>query len=219
VNTSDAAGLNIGDVTRGGVILTTREVLALAHEVCRDPSSTFPQSSDDLWITDTGELLVARPDRAAQPVDARDGVATLLETLLPKEGDEDAARVMPGSLRGLPARLRSSVSKDGGLAKDRRDLLAILQWHLGSDPRQVIQQLAHRATQTKHAAGAAVSEITDDFDLCVQQPAASAVAASPAAPVETARGTRSRTVKTTLAIGLLFVAVGTVSYWLFQDAC
>jgi len=216
MTTSDAAGLNIGDVTRGGVVLTTREVLALAHEVCRDPSSAFPQSSDDLWITDTGELLVARPDRAAQPVDARDGVATLLETLLPKEGDEDAARGVPASLRGLPARLRSSVSKDGGLAKDPRDLLAILQWHLGGDPRQVIQQLAHRATHTKDAAGAAAG---DDFDLCVQQPAASVAAASPAAPVETARGTRSRTVKTTLAIGLLFVAVGTVSCWLFQDAC
>jgi hypothetical protein len=185
VNTSDSAGLNIGDVTRGGVVLTTREVLALAHEVCRDPSSTFPQSSDDLWITDTGELLVARPDRPPLPVDARDGVATLLETLLPKEGDEDA-RVVPASLRGLLARLRSNVSKDGGLAKDRRDLLAILQWHLGGDPRQVIRQLAHRATQTKDAAGAAVS---------------------------TARGTRSRTVMTTIAIGLLFVAVGKMSYW------
>jgi hypothetical protein len=217
VNIADSAGLNIGDVTRGGVVLTTREVLALAHEVCRDPSSAFPQSSDDLWITDTGELLVARPDRAALPLDARDGVATLLETLLPKEGDEDAARGVPASLRGLPARLRSSVSKDGGLAKDRRDLLAILQWHLGGDPRQVIQQLAHRATHRKIDAGAAVGEIADDFDLFVQQPAP-ASAASPAAPVETARRARPRTVKTTLAIGLLFVAVGTVSYWFFHDA-
>jgi hypothetical protein len=218
VNISDSAGLNIGDMTRDGVVLTTREVLALAHEACRDPSSAFPQSSDDLWITDTGELLVAHPDRAVQPVDARDGVATLLETLLPKEGDEDAARVVPAALRGLPARLRSSVSKDGGLAKDRTDLLAILQWHLGGDPRQVIQQLAHRATHKTDDAGAAVGEITDDVDLSVQQPAASAAAASSAAPVEPARGTRSRTVMTTLAIGLLFVAVGTVSYWFFYDA-
>ena len=215
MNTRDSAGLNIGDVTRGGLVLTTREVLALAYEACRDHSSAFPQSSDDLWITDTGELLVARPDRAAPPVDAREGVATLLETLLPKEGDEDAARVVPSSLRGLPARLRSSVSKEGALAKDRRDLLAILQWHLGDDPRHVIQQLAHRATHKQHGAGAAVGEITDDFD---QQPApASAVAASPAAPVEIRRRTGSRTVKTTLAIGLLFLAVGTASYWLVHD--
>jgi hypothetical protein len=196
VNISDSAGLNIGDVTRGGVVLTTREVLALAHEACRDPSSAFPQSSDDLWISDTGELLVARPDRAAPPVDTHDGVATLLETLLPKEGDEDAARVVPASLRGLPARLRSSVSKDGGLAKDRRDLLAILRWHLGGDPRQVIQQLAHRATHEKDDAGAA----------------------APAEPVEPGRHARSRTAMTTVAIGLLFVAVGTVSYWLFHLA-
>ncbi len=198
MNISDLAGLNIGDLTRGGVVLTTREVLALAHEVCRDPSSAFPQSSDDMWITDTGELLVAHPDRAALPVDAREGVATLLETLLPQEGDEDAARVVAASLRALPARLRSSVSNDGGLAKDRRDLLAILQWHLGGDPRRVIQQLAHRATHDQDGAGAA--------------------AASPAAPVETGRHARSRTVMTTVAIGLLFVAVGTVSYWLFHDA-
>ena len=219
MNTRDSAGLNIGDVTRRGLVLTTREVLALTYEACRDHSSAFPQSADDLWITDTGELLVARPDRAAPPVDAREGVAALLETLLPKEGDEDAARVVPASLRGLPARLRSSISKEGALAKDRRDLLAILQWHLGDDPRHVIQQLAHRATHKKHDAGAAVGEITDDFDLYVEQPApASAVAASPAAPVAARRRTRSHTVKTTLAIGLLFLAAGTVSYWLFRDA-
>ena len=218
MNTSDSAGLNIGDVIRGGITLTTREVVALTHEACRDHSSAFPQSADDLWITDTGELLVARPDRAAPPVDAREGVATLLETLLPKEGDEDAARVVPASLRGLPARLRSSVSKDGGLAKDRTDLLAILQWHLGGDPRQVIQQLAHRATHKKDDAVAAVAEVSDDFDLMIQHPVlASTPPASPAAPVETGRRTRSRTV-TTVAIGLLFIAVGTVSYWFFRDA-
>lgn len=219
MNTRDSAGLNIGDLTRRGLVLTTREVLALTYEVCRDPSSAFPQSPDDLWITDTGELLVARPDRAALPVDAREGVATLLEALLPKEGDADAARVVPASLRGLPARLRSSVSKDGGLAKDRTDLLAILQWHLGGDPRQVIQQLAHRATHKQDHAGAAVGEITDDFDLNVQQPApAAAAAASPPAAVQTGRRRRSRTVMATLAIGVLFLAVGTVSYWLFRDA-
>jgi hypothetical protein len=219
VNTSDSAGLNIGDLTRRGVVLSTREVLALAHEVCRDHSSTFPQTPDDLWITDTGEVRVARPDRAARPVDARDGVATLLETLLPRENDHDPKRAVPAALRGLPARLRSSVSKEGGLAKDRRDLLAILQWHLGSDPRQVIQQLAHRATHKGDDAVAAVSgEAADDLDLFVQQPAPeSAAATPPAAAVATRRRTRSGTVIAILAIGLLFLAVGTGSYWLFHD--
>jgi hypothetical protein len=188
--------------------------VALVYEVCRDPAS-FPQSSDDLWITDTGEVLVARPDRAALPVHARDGVATLLETLLPKT-DDDAVGGVPASLRGLPARLRSSVSKDGGLARDRKDLMAILQWHLGDDPRRVIQQLAHRATHKGEDAAAAGKD-TDDLDLFVQPAAALSAAASPAASVKTERRTRSRTALASLTIGLLFITIGAMSYWLFRD--
>jgi hypothetical protein len=46
--------------------------------MCRDATAAFPQSPDDLWITDTGELLIARSDQIAPPIDPRKGVASLL---------------------------------------------------------------------------------------------------------------------------------------------
>jgi Tol biopolymer transport system component len=192
-------------------------VVALVYEVCRAPAAAFPQSSDDLWITDTGEVLVARPDRAAVAVDPREGVATLLETLMPKE-DDDAARGVPASLRGLPARLRSSVSKNGGLARDRKDLMAILQWHLGDDPRRVIQQLAQRATQNREDAAVAAGAVTEDLDLFLQPATVPPAPPSPAALARAERRTGVRTALTSLTIGLLFITIGAVSYWLFRQA-
>ena len=211
--TSDPSGHNIGDLLRRGTNLTTREVLALTHEVCRDPTAAFPQSPDDLWITDTGELLIARSDRIAQPVDPRNGVASLLEAMLPPDGAEDPSYVVPTALRGLPTRLRA-IAGDVG-PQDRKDLMSILSWHLHGDPREVIEQLVARVNGSDaDALDEPAAPVDGDLDLFPgpTEPAATS-------PEGRRVGGRKRRVLTALAlcaIGALFIAIGSASYWLFR---
>src|SRR5688572_12030277 len=88
----DAEGsLNIGELFRNGEVLATREVLALVHEVCRQPRAC-PRTPEDLWLTESGEVLVAVCDRPAEPVDARDVAASLLEAMLPSDGSDHLER-------------------------------------------------------------------------------------------------------------------------------
>jgi Tol biopolymer transport system component len=227
----DPSGHNIGELIRHGGALTTREVLALLHETCRDSAAAFPQSPDDLWITDTGELLIARSDQIAAPVDPRSGVAALLEAMLPPEGSTDPSRIVPRALRGLPARLRST-SEDVG-PQDRRDLMSILAWHMGGDPREVIQQLVHRVFAP--APVAAVENTTpDDVDLfptskedVTSTPPASVnetpVPAPAPAAVLTSRPerreprARASTAFALAGLAFLLVGIGSASYWLFSD--
>jgi Tol biopolymer transport system component len=133
--------LNIGELFRNGEVLATREVLALVHEVCRQPRAC-PRGPEDLWLTEGGEVLVARCDRPAEPIDARDVAASLLEAMLPADCSDQLERQVSPSLRGLPARLRSSDRRVG--AQDRKDLMSILAWHLAGDPREILQALADR---------------------------------------------------------------------------
>ena len=206
-------GLNIGDVSRHGAQLATREVLAIVHEVCRRPG-VFPQSPDDLWITDTGEVLVAQSDRAAAPIDPRTGVASLLDAMLPNEPDPPLERQVSESLRGLSSRLRGASAVG---AKDRRDLMAILMWHTGAEPRDVIARLASRLmySQPQAAAGSAPPVVADDLDLRAADPTP-----PPAVPVPAARQ-RASGVKSALALlgtGIVMLSVGYASYRLFRGA-
>src|SRR5687767_14010598 len=208
---ANPSGHNIGELLRSGVILTTREALALTHEVCRDTSATFPQSPDDLWITDTGELLIARSDQVAQSIDPRNGVASLLEAMLPPDGSEDPRYVVPKALRGLPTRLRV-IAADVG-PQDRKDLMSILSWHLDGDPREVIEQLVVRVSgKDADAVDEPAAGADGDLDLF----------SDPTEPAEASSGppqSRVRRVVTVLAlfaIGLLFIAIGSASYWLFR---
>ena len=213
VASNDADGHNIGELIRQGVALTTREVLAIIHEVCRD-AAAFPESADDLWLTRTGELLVARSDQITAPIDPRSGVAVLLETMLPPDGATQPDRNVPKSLRGLPARLRATTENAG--PRDRRDLMSILSWHLGGDPRQTVQELTQRVFQSD-AAALAVGRADDDIDLFpTAEPTA---AAPPVAEPSVARPRRARAgVLLTLGgLMLLFLAVGVASYWFFRS--
>lgn len=222
---SHPSGHNIGELIRDGVRLTTREVLALTHEVCRDATAAFPQSPDDLWLTDTGEVLIGRSDQVTRPVDPRSGVASLLEAMLPPEGADDAQRVVAAALRGLPARLRASAEGVG--PRDRKDLMTILSWHLDDDPREVIRRLVARARGEDAGAIEAAPPLpeaetarppaADDFDLF---PEAGTTAPAQTVPVTDRdhRGTRrATTVLALLAIAFLFIAIGSASYWLFRD--
>ena len=237
---TDPSGHNIGELIRNGVNLSTREVLALLHELCRDAVAAFPQSPDDLWLTDTGELRIARSDQIGTPVDAGQGMAALLETMLPREGAADPRRAVPRTLRGMPARLRSTA--DGVGPRDRRDLMAILSWHLRGDPREVIQELTHRVFTSRPPVLAASS--TDDLDSFTtaddratstsSPPVITPVATvtpdpatpyqepeltrTPFPPLEPQR-TRARatTALALAAIAALFIGIGSASYWLFSD--
>lgn len=213
MNTRNPSGHNIGELLRRGIDLTTREVLALTHEVCRDGTAAFPQSPDDLWITATGELLIARSDQIAAPIDPRNGVAALLEAMLPPEGAEDARYVVATALRGLPTRLRA-IAADVG-PQDRRDLMSILSWHLDGDPREVIDQLVARV-RGADADAAHESAAAADGDLDLFPGSSQPAEASSDAPAVRGRLRRAGTVLALFAIGLLFVGLGSASYWLFH---
>lgn len=238
MTSADPSGHSIGELIRQHGALATREVLALIHEACRDSAAAFPQSPDDLWITDTGQLLIARSDQRAAPVDPRAGVAALLEAMLPPDGSEDPTRVVPKALRGLPGRLRST-SEDIG-PQDRHDLMAILAWHMGGDPREVLLQLVRRVFDTEPAAAAVPATDVDDFDLypeATEQATSTRVPAvkeAPPAPAEPppiatpepqparshAPARSSAPVTTALAlaaVALLLVGIGAASYWFFRD--
>lgn len=227
VRTPDRSGLNVGELIRGGVALYTREVLALAHEVCH-AAAAFPDSPDDLWITDTGQLLVTPSDRTAPNLDLRASVASLLEAMLPR-GDEGAERAVSASLRGLPARLRASAAGVG--PSHRRDLMAILSWHLAADPREQIQRLAHRVAhqddETKPSAAPAsvpaatvaatsVAAVDEALELFIK-PVSTAPAAIAAAAPPLERKPRAAGLFAALAVGLLFIAIGSGSYWFFRE--
>lgn len=210
---SQPSGHNIGELSRRGVTLTTREVLALAHEVCRDATAAFPQSPDDLWITDTGELLIARSDRVAQPIDPRNGVASLLEAMLPPDGAGEPQHAVPSALRGLPTRLRAAAADVG--PRDRKDLMSILSWHLDGDPREVIEQLAARATgRDAEVTPEPVATADGDLDLFADSNASTA--ASPVEPGVRRGRRRLTTALALLAVAMLFVAIGSASYWWFR---
>ena len=205
---SRPSGHNLGELIRHGAALTTREVLALIHEVCRDAIAAFPRSPDDLWITDTGELMIARSDQITEPVDPRHGVAALLEAMLPPEGDADPQRVVPAALRGLSSRLR--LTREDAGPRDRRDLMAILSWHLDGDPREVIQQLTARlSVAARHE-----STTGSDLDLFPESPA---TAVTPVAGQPHGGRRRVATVLALLAAMFLFIAIGSAAFWLFRD--
>ena len=236
MTTANPSGRNIGELLRSGTLLTTREVLAIAHEVCRDPSPAFPSTPDDLWITDTGELLIARSDQKLPAVDPRKGAASLLEAMLPPEGAGDPDRIVPAPLRGLPARLRAA--KDSVRPNDRQDLMAVLLWHLNGDPREAIQRLAARLSGKK---ADVVAEAVPAAPVAPQvtPPAPIPPPVTPAAtvapvdldlfpaskhphvvvdgPPAKARKHRAATMFALAAVAALFLAIGTASYWLFRD--
>jgi hypothetical protein len=228
VTTANPSGRNLGELLRSGTVLTTREVLAIVHEACRDPTPTFPSTPDDLWITDTGELLIARSDQVPPAIDPRSGAASLLEAMLPPEGAENSDRIVPPALRGLPKRLRGA--KDDVRPQDRKDLMAVLLWHLGGDPREVIQNLAVRVSGKK------ADVVTEAAPATAPAPAAASmtkVAPPPAPsidldlfptssqPAVVVNGPRTKSGKhragTVVAVAVLLIAIGTASYWLIRD--
>ena len=146
------SGLSVSRLLRDGGGLTTREVLALLLELCRNPGSSFPLTPGDLWITETGELLVEQSGQAPPATDPRTAVADLLEAMLPANGQDSEHTVAP-PLRSLPARLRRASGDASPQA--REDLTSILGWHLAGDARQIIQQLVQRAAQPEVTAAAA----------------------------------------------------------------
>jgi hypothetical protein len=124
----------------------------VVHEACRD-TRDFPRSANDLWLTDTGQVVTARADDDQELIDPRSSVAAMLEAMLPHESSDDPDHVVSPSLRGLPSRLRG---KAPGGRRDLEDLMAILRWHSGGVPRQIVRELADRVRnpQPQHTDGA-----------------------------------------------------------------
>ena len=213
--TSQGSGLNIGELIRNGFALHTAEVLALVHETCRDAGATVPETPDELWVTDAGQLLVTPPGGIEPKVDPRAAVANLLEAMLP-ENQEGAERAVTASLRGLPARLRASAGRVG--PRDRQDLMAILSWHLDGDPGEQIRRLAHRVIHQDDRPLPAAAPVADTEDLeLVTAPPASAPATAVAPPPPRERQVRASTMFAALALAFLFIAIGSGSYWLFRE--
>ena len=223
--------LNVGELIHDGAGLTTREVVALLHQVCCQPGHALPQTPHDLWIAPTGELTISQSDQLAPSVDPRTAVANLLEVMLPAD-DRDPERTVPQPLRGLPARLRAA-SGDAG-PTDRADLTAILSWHLGGDARSIIQQLLARLTRPPveavgpsidiaDAAAPAFTQVRGPTDLQDElalfsdhgdEKAPAGVAPLPIPRV--VRQPRSR-ILSALIVGALFLAIGSASYRFFRE--
>lgn len=202
--------LNLGELIRGGTTLTTREVLAVAHEACRDPGN-FPRSPDDLWLTDDGEIVTRRADGADEPIDPRSGVAAMLEAMLPHEASDDPARLVPLSLRGLPSRLRAP-----GRRLDLGDLMAVVRWHSGGDPRQIVRELADRVRhlQPQQTERVIVATPLNALDLFTQE--------QPSAPVADVAPSRARRLvvpraAAVLGAAIVLAGIATASYRLFQQ--
>ena len=171
MNLTNPSLLNIGELIQSGVVLRTREAVALVHEFCRqvDASSSragsFAAAAEDLSIGDDGELSIDQSKEGT--LDPASAVATLLDILLPPPDDRPEYAV-PSSLRRLPARLRASVAANG--SANPKDLLAILRLHVTDDPRQLIRGLALRlgtdpqSTDQITSEGALLAVETDRVD-------------------------------------------------------
>ena len=136
--------LNLDDLIQSGIALRTREVLAIVHEVTRLSGAAFPRSANEISLSHSGEVRLRPPADPGDPIDPRQGVADILEALLPAQHDGDPEREVSAPLRGLPARLRASQGPPR--ARDRRDLLAMLSLHLRAEPHDILRTLALRAT-------------------------------------------------------------------------
>ena len=144
---SDApATLNLGALLRDGLRLTTAEAIAIVYGACAEASTgaarTVPAAPEDVWITDAGQLLITAPADAVER--SRSAVAALLETLLPRGGDEPEFDVSD-SLRTLPMRLRQAGERAG--KDDLHYLLLILSKFLRPNAAGVIEQVARRARE------------------------------------------------------------------------
>ena len=131
---------NVGALLKGGAALTTREVVAIVHEVRAHPGPAFPSGPEGLWLTGSGELVVEPSVPSLSPVDARRAMADLLEKLLPAAGC-DGKGADPNAVSGLPAILRSASDDSPQDLPDLRSSLARL---VGGNPRQVIRELTRR---------------------------------------------------------------------------
>ena len=139
---SDPGTINVGQAVRDGLRLKTVDVVALLYDVCLqleiDRAKKLPTSVDELSINETGSVVM--PSGRPEPT-LRTAVATLLDALLSTASDE--AEAVPPALRSLPDRLRAAGN--AAKASDIKDLLTILRWHLPSEPRLVLRDLAVRA--------------------------------------------------------------------------
>jgi hypothetical protein len=203
------AALNVGEVLREGVRLSTAEVVSILYEACRQLEAgvarALPQSPDDLWITDAGTVTLTHSEPVASP---RSAVASLLELLLPRASDEPQYQVPP-SLRTLPDRLLASGASTAG---DYKDLLAILARYLPAESRHLLQQFVRR-----HAPPGP----SDDLVALVAEPADAAPPPAPAVettvPVTAAPRARRRSGPLAIAALLLLLASGYAGYQLSRS--
>ena len=141
--------INVGELLRTGFVLNTGEATALVHAVfsAADKSNprAFPQTADDLRLTQTGELRVSPSAWVSGAADPRIAAAALLHALLPPPSSSDNA--VPAPLRGLPDRLRASAAAVNNAKV--QDLVAILSRYIAVDPRRVLERLAVRARTSK----------------------------------------------------------------------
>ncbi len=194
----EGGAVNLGRSIGNGLRLKTDEVVALLHNACEQLESSraagLHRSLDDLWITESGTVVLPRIARAEPP---RATVALLLEDLLPQPGD--GGDEVPAALRSLPSRLRDSGHEPG--ASDLKDLLTILRWHLPADPKEVLRGLVKRAQLSSAApAPASAIEMFEDEASPVEVPTAT----SPA-PTHSHR-------RTLAVAAAILIAVGAAGY-------
>jgi hypothetical protein len=191
----EVTAVNVGQAVRDGLQLKTVEVVALLHNACSQidagTAAALPQSIDDLWVTDTGTVVLPRIARA-EPT--RVGVASLLTAMLP---DSDTA--VPAALRTLPARLLESGA--GSRTSDVKDLLTILRWHLPAESNAVLRDLVTRVQLSAAVADppAAIELFADEGDAPLP---AAVPAAVQARPWFRARGSLAAAAALLLAIGI-----------------
>jgi hypothetical protein len=161
--------LNVGELIRNGLILRTREAVALTLEACGrllggSERDRFARIADDLWLTPNGELEVVLSDTKTPTTDVRIAAAALVDALLPPSSDLARDIVTP-ALRSLPELFRQSAAKIPPADRHLGDVQVILNRHLADDSRSVLQQLALRARKEQTGEDASPVDALSLFGL------------------------------------------------------
>jgi Tol biopolymer transport system component len=203
------AALNVGEILRDGVRLSTAEVVSILYEACRQIEAgvvrALPKNPDDLWITDAGTVTLTPSESVTSP---RSAVASLLEVLLPRASDEPPYQV-PASLRTLPDRLLASGAPTAG---DYKDLIAILARYLPAESRQLLQQFVRR-----HAPGVAEDDLVALVAAPDETPEPEAIAVEAVVPAAPPPRVKRRSWPLAVAALLLLLASGYVGYQLSRS--
>jgi Tol biopolymer transport system component len=146
--------INVGELHQRHVMLFTREVAAVVHEVAsrladweEEGRAVGPPTAHDVWVSDVGDLIID-PVRASESSVGREqtmnALASMIESLLPTVRNQPDYAV-PGSFRILAPRARGWPPGLPPIETPRAVATAVARYRSG-DTADVLRSLYERAT-------------------------------------------------------------------------